>query len=94
MNVKPLTCALGAEIQGVSLAEASRNGALADEIQALLLQYLYSQASIPEYQMRWRWIAGDVAIWDNRCTQHYAVMDYPPCHRRMNRATIMGDKPF
>lgn len=61
---------------------------------ANLLQYLYSQASIPEYQMRWRWHAGDVAIWDNRCTQHYAVMDYTPCVRRMNRATIMGDRPF
>lgn len=59
-----------------------------------LLQHLISQAFVPEYQMRWRWKAGDVAIWDNRCTQHYAVMDYPPCIRRMNRATIMGDKPF
>ncbi len=34
-----------------------------------------------------------MAIWDNRCTQHYAVMDYAPCHRKMNRATIVGDKP-
>ena len=59
-----------------------------------LLQYLISQASIPEYQVRWRWQAGDVAIWDNRCTQHYAVMDYPPCHRKMDRAGIQGDAPF
>ncbi|WP_027476613.1 TauD/TfdA dioxygenase family protein [Curvibacter gracilis] len=59
-----------------------------------LLQYLVSQSFIPEYQMRWRWSPGSVAIWDNRCTQHYAVMDYPPCHRRMNRATIQGDRPF
>ena len=59
-----------------------------------LLQYLASQSMIPEYQMRWRWTPNSVAIWDNRCTQHYAVMDYPPCHRRMNRATIVGDKPF
>lgn len=58
-----------------------------------LLQYLHSQSFIPEYQMRWRWSPGDVALWDNRCTQHYAVMDYPPCHRRMNRATIVGDRP-
>ncbi|SEB19199.1 TauD/TfdA family dioxygenase [Variovorax sp. YR216] len=57
-----------------------------------LLQYLISQAFIPEYQLRWRWNANDVAIWDNRCTQHYAVMDYPPCHRKMNRATIVGDR--
>lgn len=59
-----------------------------------LLTYLLLQAMIPEYQLRWRWTAGSVAIWDNRCTQHYAVMDYPPCVRRMNRATIMGDRPF
>ncbi len=59
-----------------------------------LLQYLLSQSQIPEYQVRWRWEPGSVAIWDNRCTQHYAVMDYPPCHRKMDRAGIMGDTPF
>jgi taurine dioxygenase len=61
---------------------------------AALLQYLISQAAIPEYQVRWRWQPNSVAIWDNRSTQHYAVMDYPPCHRKMERAGIMGDKPF
>jgi taurine dioxygenase len=59
-----------------------------------LMEYLISQAAIPEYRLRWRWSPNAVAIWDNRCTQHYAVMDYPPCHRRMNRATIAGDRPF
>ena len=61
---------------------------------ALLLSYLVSQAYIPEYQVRWRWKKNSVAIWDNRSTQHYAVMDYGPCHRRMERAGIVGDKPF
>lgn len=59
-----------------------------------LLRYLISQAYIPEYQVRWRWKKHSVAIWDNRCTQHYAVMDYPPCVRHMERAGIIGDKPF
>ena len=59
-----------------------------------LLQYLINQAMIPEYQVRWRWQPNTVAIWDNRCTQHYAVMDYPPCHRKMERAGIVGDAPF
>lgn len=59
-----------------------------------LLQYLISQSAIPEYQVRWRWKPNSVAIWDNRSTQHYAVMDYPPCHRKMERAGIMGDTPF
>jgi len=61
---------------------------------ALLLNYLVSQAFIPEYQVRWRWKKNSMAIWDNRSTQHYAVMDYPACHRKMERAGIVGDKPF
>ena len=59
-----------------------------------LLQYLISQAAIPEYQVRWRWQPNSVAIWDNRATQHYAVMDYPPCHRKMERAGIVGTPTF
>jgi taurine dioxygenase len=61
---------------------------------SLLLQYLQSQASIPEYQVRFSWRPNSVAIWDNRSTQHYAVMDYWPAPRKMERAAIMGDKPF
>ena len=61
---------------------------------AQLLQYLISQAFIPEYQVRWRWKPNSMAMWDNRSTQHYAVMDYPPCHRKMERAGIVGDATF
>jgi taurine dioxygenase len=61
---------------------------------ANLLQYLIGRAQVPEYQVRWRWQPGSVAMWDNRCTQHYAVTDYAPCVRRMERAAIIGDKPF
>lgn len=59
-----------------------------------LLRYLVSQVYVPEYQVRWRWKKNSVAIWDNRSTQHYAVMDYPPCVRQMERAGIIGDKPY
>ncbi|HEX4233361.1 MAG TPA: TauD/TfdA family dioxygenase [Caldimonas sp.] len=59
-----------------------------------LLRYLISQAFIPEYQVRFRWKPNSVAMWDNRSTQHYAVMDYPPCHRKMERAGIVGDATF
>jgi taurine dioxygenase len=59
-----------------------------------LLNYLISQALIPEYQVRWRWTKNTVAFWDNRATQHYAVMDYLPCHRKMERAGIIGDTPY
>ncbi len=59
-----------------------------------LLQFLISQAAIPEYQVRWRWEPGSIAIWDNRATQHYAVMDYPPSYRKMERAGIIGTPTF
>jgi taurine dioxygenase len=59
-----------------------------------LLNYLISQAFVPEFQVRFRWKPNSMAMWDNRSTQHYAVMDYPPCHRKMERAGIIGDKPF
>jgi taurine dioxygenase len=61
---------------------------------AQLLQYLISQAFIPEYQVRFRWKPNSVAMWDNRSTQHYAVMDYPPCHRKMERAGIVGESTY
>jgi taurine dioxygenase len=61
---------------------------------AQLLAWLIGRANIPEYQVRWRWTPGAVAIWDNRSTQHYAVADYPACVRRMERAGIIGDRPF
>jgi len=60
---------------------------------ALLLSYLQSQAGIPEYQVRWRWQTNSVAIWDNRCTQHYAAQDFWPAVRNLERAGIIGDKP-
>ena len=61
---------------------------------SMLLNYLISQAAIPEYQVRFRWKPGSVAMWDNRCTQHYAVQDYWPAPRKMERAAIIGDRPF
>lgn len=61
---------------------------------SMLLNYLISQAAIPEYQVRFRWQPGSVAMWDNRCTQHYAVQDYWPAPRKMERAAIIGDRPF
>ncbi len=59
-----------------------------------LLNYLIRQASIPEYQVRWRWTNDSFAIWDNRNTQHYAVQDYFPDVRKMERAGIIGEKTF
>ena len=61
---------------------------------AQLLHYLTSQAQIPEYQVRFRFRTHSVAIWDNRCTQHYAVDDFFPAVRKLERAGIIGAKPY
>lgn len=59
-----------------------------------LLDLLFAHFSRPEFTVRWRWKENDVAFWDNRVTQHYAVDDYRPQRRVMHRATILGDRPF
>jgi taurine dioxygenase len=59
-----------------------------------LLAMLYTHVTRPDFTVRWKWRVGDIAIWDNRVTQHYATYDYGDAHRVMNRATIMGDRPF
>ena len=59
-----------------------------------ILKLLFAHATRPEFTIRWRWQENDVAMWDNRVTQHYAVDDYRPNRRVMHRATILGDVPF
>jgi len=59
-----------------------------------ILKLLFAHATRPEFTIRWRWQENDVAMWDNRVTQHYAVDDYRPQRRVMHRATILGDAPF
>jgi taurine dioxygenase len=58
-----------------------------------LLDLLYRQATVPEYQCRFRWRRHSVAFWDNRAAQHYATSDYWPSRRVMERVTIIGDVP-
>ena len=55
-----------------------------------LLDTLFQQALIPEYQFRLRWAPHTIAMWDNRSTQHYAIHDYYPQRRYMERVTIRG----
>ena len=61
---------------------------------AAILKFLYEKVKTPEFQVRFKWEKGSVAIWDNRATQHYAVADYYPQYRRMHRITINGDVPY
>jgi alpha-ketoglutarate-dependent taurine dioxygenase len=60
---------------------------------AQLFATLQAYVTRPENTVRWQWRAGDVAIWDNRATQHYAVNDYGDQRRVVRRATIAGDIP-
>lgn len=59
-----------------------------------LQQYLYEQATQPDRCYRHTWMPGDVLMWDNRCTLHFAVHDYGSAVRDMNRVTVEGEVPF
>ena len=57
-----------------------------------LLNYLYDHVIQPEFQVRFRWTENTVAMWDNRCTLHYALSDYLPHRRVMHRITVTEDQ--
>ncbi len=69
------------EIDGLTEAES-----------ATMLALLLGHVKSPDFQCRFRWQPGTLAIWDNRCLQHYAVPDYTS-RRIMHRFTIAGDRP-
>ena len=58
-----------------------------------MLRFLYSRAATPEYQCRFVCEDNSIAFWDNRSVQHYASSDYWPQVRRVERVTIIGDRP-
>ena len=59
----------------------------------VLLELLHRRITMPENTIRWDWEPGDVAMWDNRATQHRAIDDYDGQYRLMHRVTLMGDVP-
>lgn len=59
-----------------------------------LLRYFNSLLEDLNLQLRWHWREGDVAMWDNRCTNHRALSNHYPAHRLMRRTTVLGDAPF
>jgi alpha-ketoglutarate-dependent taurine dioxygenase len=60
---------------------------------ATLFNLLQARVTRLENTIRWSWLPGDLAIWDNRATQHYAVADYDDQYRRLSRVTLAGDVP-
>ena len=59
-----------------------------------LLGYLRRHLENPNFHVRWSWTPGDLAIWDERCTNHRALSDHFPASRAMRRCTVDGDRPF
>jgi taurine dioxygenase len=59
-----------------------------------LLKMLYEHQQRPELQVRFQWTQNAIAIWDNRCTQHFALWDYWPEERKGHRVTIQGERPY
>ena len=70
-------------IEGMSKAESQP-----------LLDQLSKHAVRPDFTCRFKWRPGSIAMWDNRCTMHYAVNDFPEARRIMQRVTLQGDRPY
>ena len=67
------------------------------EESAELLEYLCAfmeGESGDVFKVKFKWTEGALCFWDNRCTQHRPVNDYWPQHRKLQRITIDGDRPF
>ena len=77
----------------VSVAHTLRFKDMTVEESKPLIHYLTDHIVRPEFTCRLRWRKGTVAIWDNRCTQHFAINDYTGQYRHMRRVTIEGDVP-
>lgn len=67
---------------------------MTEDESAPLIQFLRDHSARPEFTCRFRWRTGSLAFWDNRCTQHNAINDYPAETRIMHRVTVRGDAPF
>lgn len=81
----------GEKILYVNYTFTSRIVGLPEEESDSLLRLLFDRIKVPEYQVRFRWTPNAIGIWDNRSTQHYAVGDYWPEYRLLERVTVSGD---
>jgi taurine dioxygenase len=84
----------GRPILFINWVYAIRFEDMTEEESAPLLDFLNRHSQRPEFQIRFRWKKGSLALWDNRSTQHIAVNDYAGYRRVMDRVTIAGDRPY
>lgn len=77
----------------VNLGHTTRFDGMTEAESAPLLDYLFRHQIRPELTCRFRWTQGAVAVWDNRCAQHYAMNDYHGFRRVLHRVTMDGDVP-
>ena len=91
VRVHPVT---GKKILYVNSTFTSHIKGLSRSDSDALLTQLFELARVPEFQARLRWAQGTLAVWDNRSTQHYAVGDFFPQHRKLHRITITADQTF
>lgn len=84
----------GRRILFVNRVYSIRFEGMTEDESAPLLEFLNRHSQRPEFQIRFRWREGSLALWDNRSTQHLAVNDYAGYRRVMDRLTIAGDRPF
>jgi taurine dioxygenase len=88
VRVHPVT---GRRIVNVNPQFCVRIKGLKDDESRMILDYLYSRATIPEYQLRVKWAPHTIVMWDNRSVHHYAPHDYFPQRRTMERVTVAGE---
>jgi taurine dioxygenase len=77
----------------VNVGHTVRFRGMTEQESAPLLEFLFRHQVKLEFTCRWQWKVGDLAWWDNRCTQHNPVNDYHGHRRVMHRITLAGDKP-
>lgn len=78
----------------VNRSFTTRVEGLSDDESHDTLRAVFDHIEQPEFQIRFRWERNDIALWDNRCLQHFAIWDYWPDERKGNRVSILGDAPF
>jgi taurine dioxygenase len=77
----------------VNIGHTQRFKDMTEDESAPIVAFLFAHQTRPEFTCRFRWTAGSLALWDNRCAQHNPINDYHGHRRVMHRVTLGGDRP-